>query len=182
LFTYVRTVINEEAQTLDDMGHIRTGELSTLNLAVNSMVKRVLGSQLSLKFCEDNPLPRLQLDVAPSQAIIYGVDKDRRELGFGPFRQQMPDHFDLHPYLEEEKVLVVREDHPRCADVLGDPERVLQEIVLLTSYLDESPSRGQSPRLRDRFQAVWEVGNLARTAFVALRGWQGSNVPIRSIA
>jgi hypothetical protein len=59
LFTYVRTVINEEAQTLDDIGHIRTGELSTLNLAVNSMVKRVLGSQLSPKFCEDNPLTRL---------------------------------------------------------------------------------------------------------------------------
>ena len=55
----MRTVINEEAQTLDDIGHIRTGELSTLNLAVNSMVKRVLGSQLSPKFCEDNPLTRL---------------------------------------------------------------------------------------------------------------------------
>jgi DNA-binding transcriptional LysR family regulator len=169
LFTYARTVINEEQLALDDIEHIRTGDLSTLNLAMNSMVNRIYGSELLLGFCEDNPLTRLQLDVAPSQAIIYGVDEDRWELGFGPFRQQMPGHFALHPYLGEERVLVVHEDHPRAAEIVRDPLTVLAETVLLTSYLDESPRRTPR-RLRDHFQAVWEVGNLELRLALAAAG------------
>lgn len=169
-FTYARTVINEESLTLDDIAHIRTGDLSTLNLAMNSMVNRVFGSELLLRFCEDNPLTRLQLEVAPSQAIIYGVDEDRWELGFGPFRQQMPGHFELHPYLQEQRLLVVHEDHPRREELLRDPQTQLRETVLLTSYLDESPGRNHAPRLREHFQAVWEVGNFELRLALAAAG------------
>jgi hypothetical protein len=62
---------------------------------MNSVVSRVYGRELMLEFCERNPLTRLKLDVAPSRELIYGVEEDRWELGFGPFQHHMPGHFVL---------------------------------------------------------------------------------------
>ena len=90
LHSYAQNVIHEEALALEDIQQIKTGALSTLNLAMSSVINRFHGTQLMLEFCERNPLTRLKLDVAPSREIVAGVDEGRWELGFGPFQQQMP--------------------------------------------------------------------------------------------
>lgn len=161
LFTFSRLVINEESVALDDLQRIRTGALSTLNLAMSSAVNRFHGERLLLEFCEKNPLTRLKLDVAPSREMVYGVDEDRWELGFGPFQSRMPGHFELLPLFRETRYLVVHEDHPD-ADVLRcDPAAHLGDQTLLTSYLDDPDKRpGSSQRIRDQVQAVWEVSHL----------------------
>ncbi|MGI9325959.1 MAG: LysR family transcriptional regulator [Pseudomonadales bacterium] len=161
LFRYAQMVLKEERAALEDIAQIRTGALSTLSLAVNSMVNRYFAPALLLEFCDQNPLTRLKLDVAPSKEIIYGVDDDRWELGFGPFQKQMPGHFVSRPYLSEQRVLVVHEHHPKFEALGQDPGKTLAEVTLLTSYLDDAVAKsGGGARLRDAFQGVWEVTNL----------------------
>ena len=161
LLSFAQTLVNEEQRTLADIQRIRTGALSTLNLAMNSVVSRVHGRTLMLEFCERNPLTRLKLDVAPSREIIYGVEDERWELGFGPFQHNMPGHFQLTPCFTEARLLVVHEAHPRYAALTADPETELSGTTLLTSYLDDAARRpGQEQRLRNQFAGVWEVSNL----------------------
>lgn len=170
LFSYARTVINEERHALEDIEQIRSGALSTLSLAMNSMVNRVYGLDLMLDFCEHNPLTRLELEVAPSRAIIYGVEEDRWELGFGPFQQRMPGHFEVHPYFFEQRMLVVHKTHPDFQRLTTQPSKALKDATLLTSYLDDAPRRSEGERMRDHFAAVWEVSNLSLRLALAEAG------------
>lgn len=161
LFSFAQSLINEEQRALADIQRIRTGALSTLNLAMNSVVSRVHGRALMLEFCERNPLTRLKLDVAPSRELIIGVEEERWELGFGPFQHHMPGHFELTPYFTEARLLVVHEAHPRFEALQAEPEAELSAATLLTSYLDDAARRpGQEQRLRNQFASVWEVSNL----------------------
>jgi DNA-binding transcriptional LysR family regulator len=168
VFRFAQTVQNEERLALEDVEQIRSGALSTLNLAMSSLVNRFFGTRLLLTFCERNPLTRLKLDVAPSREIIYGVDEDRWELGFGPFQHQMPGHFESRPCFEETRVLVVHEAHPEFASLRRSPLDALGRATLLTSYLDEVTKRPGQERLRRLFGSVWEVSHLElRLALVA---------------
>ena len=159
LFSFTQTVIKQELDALDDIAQIKTGALSTLNLAMSSMFNRFVGKPLLLEFCERNPLTRLKLDVAPSRELIYGVDDDRWELAIGPFQTKMPGHFATRPLFVENRVLVVHENHPEFARLQTDAPD-LSELTLLTSYLDDVTKRPGSERLRDQFASVWEVSHL----------------------
>ncbi len=160
LYTYTRLMLNEEQHTLEDIELIRTGALSTLNLATNSMVNRYFARTLMLEFCAQNPLTRLKLDVVPSKEIIYGVDDGRWELGFGPFQSDMPKHFTTRIYFDEQRVLCVHRNHPAFDKLMQDPSAELANTTLLTSYLDEATKRPEANRLSSQFAAVWEVSNL----------------------
>jgi LysR family transcriptional regulator, hydrogen peroxide-inducible genes activator len=160
LFRFAQTMINEERNALDDIAQIRSGALSTLNLAMNSLVNRFYATALLLKFCERNPLTRLKLDVVPSREIVYGVDEDRWELGFGPFQHEMPGHFVVRGCFEEQRLLVAHRSHPRFETLIKEPLEVLGEVTLITSYLDEATKRPGHERLRDLFASVWEVSHL----------------------
>ncbi len=160
VFRFAQTMINEERNALDDIQQIRSGALSTLNLGINSLVNRFYATSLLLKFCERNPLTRLKLDVAPSREIVYGVDEDRWELGFGPFQHQMPGHFVLRPCFDEQRVLVAHRSHPRFNALMAEPLKVLGESTLITSYLDEATKRPGHERLRNLFASIWEVSHL----------------------
>ena len=160
MLRFAQTVLHEEYTALQDIQQIKSGALSTLNLAMNSMVNRFHGRDLMLTFCRRNPLTRLKLDVAPSREIISGVDEDRWELGFGPFQHRMPGHFVARRYLEEERVLVVHRAHPEFEALIARPQKALAKIPLITSYLDDAARRPGFERLRDAFSSVWEVSHL----------------------
>jgi LysR family transcriptional regulator, hydrogen peroxide-inducible genes activator len=174
LFAFAQSVIDDEQRALGDIQRIRTGALSTLNLGMNSVVSRVYGRALMLEFCERNPLTRLKLDVAPSRELIYGVEEDRWELGFGPFQQHMPGDFVTTRYFTEARLLVVHEAHPRFQELTagGDAaETELAAATLLTSYLDDASRRaGQEQRLRNQFASVWEISNLELRLALAQAG------------
>lgn len=170
LFSYARMMLAEESQVLDDIEQIRTGALSTLSLATNSMVNRYFSRTLMLAFCELNPLTRLKLDVVPSMEIIYGVEEGRWELGFGPFLHEMPRHFTCKPLFGETRQLVIHEAHPLFEAMMRDPGATLENTTLLTSYLDERRKRQDQIRLRSQFASVWEVGNLELRLDLAAAG------------
>ena len=170
LYNYSRLLHTEEHQVLADIEQIRTGALSTLSLATNSMVNRYFSKTLLLTFCDQNPLTRLKLDVIPSKEIIYGVDEGRWELGFGPFQSDMPGHFNTKPYFNETRVLCVHRAHPLYARLMTEPEQALEQTTLLTSYLDDVTKRPDTGRLRSRFSAVWEVSNLDMRLALAAAG------------
>jgi LysR family transcriptional regulator, hydrogen peroxide-inducible genes activator len=174
LFSFAQSLIDEEQRALADIQRIRTGALSTLNLAMNSVVSRVYGRALMLEFCERNPLTRLKLDVAPSRELIYGVEEDRWELGFGPFQQHMPGDFVTSRFFTEARHLVVHEAHPRFAELRKGKDAAAGELAaatLLTSYLDDATRRaGQEQRLRNQFASVWEVSNLELRLALAQAG------------
>jgi len=160
MYTYARLVLLEEHQALEDIELIKTGALSTLSLATNSMVNRYFARELMLEFCAKNPFTRLKLDVVPSKEIIYGVDEDRWELGFGPLQTAMPQHFHIRVYFHEQRILSVHKNHPRFDALMASPQAELANTTLLTSYLDEAAKRDSAARLSDQFAAVWEISNL----------------------
>ncbi|NOX50756.1 MAG: LysR family transcriptional regulator [Gammaproteobacteria bacterium] len=170
MYSYVRLVLNEEQQALSDIELIRTGALSTLSLAINSMVNRFFSNTLLLRFCDQNPLTRLKLDVIPSKEIIYGVDEGRWELGFGPFQTEMPGHFETRAFFTENRVLAVHQNHPQFDQLMSSPQTALTETTLLTSYLDEATKRPEQGRLRSQFSAVWEISNLDLRLALAAAG------------
>ncbi len=170
LHSFARQLQAEERQALQDIELIRTGALATLNLATNSMVNRYFAGELLLRFCEQNPLTRLKLDVVPSKEIIYGVDEGRWELGFGPFQSAMPEHFETRVYFSEERVLAVHRDHPLFKSLMREPAANLSKVTLLTSYLDEVTRRSAANRLSDEFAAVWEVSSLELRLALAAAG------------
>ncbi len=167
---YAQLLDGEERAALQDIERIRSGALSTLNLAMNSLVNRVYGRELLLQFCASNPLTRLKLDVAPSREIVYGVDEGRWELGFGPFQHQMPGHFVVLPCFTEQRLLVAHRKHPRWADLQRHPRQTLAELTLITSYLDDASRRPGMERLRDAFGGVWEVSHLELRLDLAAAG------------
>ena len=170
VFSFARLVIQEEESALADLAAIRSGALSTLSLAMNSMFKRFLGRNLLLAFCERNPLTRLKLSVAPSREIVYGVDEDRWELGLGPFQTQMPGHFRLMPFLSEDRTLVAHERHPRFEALRRDAVAELPRTTLLTAYLDPAAKRPGATRIRNQFHSVWEVSDLELRLALAAAG------------
>ncbi len=171
---FAHTVIKEEAATLEDLASLQSGVLSTLNLAMNSMVNRIYGHQLLLTFCDDFPLTRLKLDVAPSREIIYGVDDGRWELGFGPFLHHMPGHFSSLRFFSERRTLVIHQAHPMAKTLLTmaprDLPQHIRKVPLLTSYLDDAAKRPGLERLRNQFASVWEVSNLELRLALAASG------------
>jgi DNA-binding transcriptional LysR family regulator len=170
LFRFAQTVLNEERVALEDIEQIRSGALSTLNLAMSSSVHRLHGTDLLLRFCERNPLTRLKLDVAPSREMIYGVDEDRWELAFGPFQHQMPGHFATRPCFDEVRKLVVHEAHPEFRLLRSDPARVLGRTTLITSYLDEVTKRPGQERIRRSFASIWEISHLETSLALVAAG------------
>ncbi|MEM1433966.1 MAG: LysR family transcriptional regulator [Pseudomonadota bacterium] len=170
LLRYAEMIAKEERETLTDIQQIRTGALSTLSLAVNSMVNRCFARELLLEYCDQNPLTRLKLNVVPSKEIISGVIDGRWELGFGPFQNRMPGQFNLRPLLDEQRVLVVHESHPQFQALTHSPVDLLGETTLLTSYLDDGALSGGGQRLRDAFRSVWEISNLRMRLALAEAG------------
>ncbi len=170
VFRFTQMVVNEERSALEDVEQIRSGDLSTLSLAMNSMFNRYFGKDLLLQFCERNPLTRLKLDVAPSREIVYGVSDGRWELGIGPFQTNMPGHLALKPLFAEERLLVVHESHPLSDDLSTGSLAALAECTLLTAYLDDATKRPGNERIRHSFRRVWEVGNLGLRLALAQAG------------
>lgn len=179
---FAQSMVQDEYAALQDIQQIKSGALSTLNLAMNSMVNRFYGRELLLTFCQRNPLTRLELDVAPSREIITGVDEERWELGFGPFQHRMPGHFVARPYFEEERVLVVHRAHPQFDALIAQPQKALAKVPLITSYLDDAARRPGLERLRDAFSSVWEVSHLDLRIALAQAGMGVTFVSDRVLA
>jgi len=168
LLRFAETMLNEERETLADIGQIKSGALSTLSLALSPAANSRMGVALLKEFCERNPLTRLKVVVAPSREIVHGVGEGRWELGFGPFHHNMPAHFALHPGFSETRRLMIARDHPARGALMRDPISTMRELPLLTSYLDETARRPSGERLRDAFGSVWEVSHMElRLALVA---------------
>jgi len=168
LMRFVEGSLNEEREALMDIARIKSGELSTLSLALSPAANTKVGVAMLKEFCERNPLTRLQVVVAPSREIVLGVAEGRWELGFGPFHHAMPARFALHPCFRETRHLMIANDHPARDALRRDPVGVLRTLPLVTSYLDDSARRATGERLRDAFGSVWEVSHMElRLALVA---------------
>jgi LysR family transcriptional regulator, hydrogen peroxide-inducible genes activator len=168
LMRFVEATLNEEREALADIARIKSGELSTLSLAIAPSANAHVGISLLKEFSERNPLTRLKVEVAPSREIVYGVSEGRWELGFGPFPHNLPTQYALHACFGETRQLMVAADHPSRAALLRDPAGTLRTLPLLTSYLDEQARRYSGERLRDSFGSVWEVSHMElRLALVA---------------
>lgn len=178
---FAHSVVHEERLALDDIGELKRGALSTLSLAMSSTVNRFFGPPLMLEFCERNPFTRLKLDVVPSLDIVAGVDDGRWEVGFGPFHNKMPQHFQCAPHYRETQRLVVHESHPSAAVLASDSSSV-SELTLLTAYLDDPSRRPGSERLRNRFASAWEVSHLELRLDLAAAGHGVTYVPDRLLA
>lgn len=168
LMRFVESTLNEERETLADIARIKSGELSTLSLAIAPSANAYVGVELLKAFSERNPMTRLKVVVAPSREIVYGVSEGRWELGFGPFTHNMPSQFARHACFGETRRLMIAANHPSRAALNRDAAGTLRKLPLLTSYLDEQARRPTGERLRDAFASVWEVSHMElRLALVA---------------
>ena len=160
LMRFVEASLNEEREALADIARIKSGELSTLSLAIAPSANAYVGISLLKEFSERSPLTRLKVVVAPSREIVYGVTEGRWELGFGPFPHNLPAQFALHPCFGETRRLMIAQSHPSRSALLRDPAGTLRKLPLLTSYLDDQARRPSGEKLRDAFASVWEVSHM----------------------
>jgi DNA-binding transcriptional LysR family regulator len=168
LMRFVESTLNEEREALADIARIKSGELSTLSLAIAPAANAYVGVSLLQDFCERNPLTRLKVVVAPSREIVYGVSEGRWELGFGPFPHNLPTQFARHACFGETRRLMIGVNHPSRDALVRDPAGTLRKLPLVTSFLDDSARRPSGERLRDAFGSVWEVSHMElRLALVA---------------
>ncbi len=156
LLHYAQTVLSEEATVLSDIRNIKQGILSTLLLAMNSTVNNIYGARLIEQYCNTYPLTRLKIAVMPSRQIITAISSDLWELGFGPFQQVMPDRIMSIPLFEDERVLVISDQHPLAGK--GDME-ILNQVPLIVSHLDDPDLRPTIEKLRDNFGTIWEIND-----------------------
>ena len=177
LLRFAETVMNEERETLADIGQIKSGALSTLSLALSPAANARFGIALLREFSERNPLTRFKVVVAPSREIVYGVGDGRWELGFGPLLHTMPEYFAFHSCFSETRRLMIARNHPAREALLRDPQATLRTLPLITSYLDEPARRPSGDRLRNAFATVWEVSHMELRLALVVAG-QGRDVRI----
>ncbi len=164
---YARLLEREETTLLEEIDNMRRGMFSTLSIAINSFIASHYSVDLLREFTRRMPMSRVALDVLPSREIIYAVESERFELGFGPFQSSMV-HFETLPLFEERRILVVAGEHPSIALLVERPQEFLRQLTLITSYLDRAELRPAHRKLRDRFRAVWEINHTPlRLALVA---------------
>lgn len=159
MLTYANDVLREEESVIEDLSKIKSGLESTLSVAMNSSINRFYGGELVLQFCDENPLARLKVEEKPSREIIYAVMSGKSELGMGPFQSQMHG-FKTQELYSETRRLVVSKKHPQFDQLQADPETVLKQLPLLSSYLDEPDLRPSIHRIRDSFSTVWEISSI----------------------
>jgi DNA-binding transcriptional LysR family regulator len=157
LLRYAQTVLSEEETVLADLNNIKNGVLSTLNLAMNSTVNQLFGTQLLHQYCTEHPLTRLKISVLPSREIITSVSSELWEIGLGPFQQTMPDRFRSIPLFEETRHLV---RHKTMIQPGASAEDVLHDVPLIVSHLDDPDLRPTFDKLRDSFGTIWEVNDV----------------------
>ncbi len=160
LLSYAERSLEEEHNVLTDIGNIRQGVASSLEIAMSGTVSQLYGIELLDDYCDSNPLTRLKVDVMPSRKIIQGVLSDSLELGFGPFQHQMPNVLETIPLFTESRKLIINRSHPRLEALLADPESCIQDIPLMVSHLEDPDVRPAIEKLRNAFGTIWEISNL----------------------
>ena len=160
LLNYAEQSLDQEHNVLTDIGNIRQGVASSLQLAMSGTVSQLFGNELLEDYCDSNPLTRLKVDVMPSRKILQSVMSDALELGFGPFQHQMPALLETVPLFTESRKLVINRSHPRLEKLLEDPESCIQEIPLMVSHLEDPDVRPAIEKLRHEFGSIWEISNL----------------------
>ncbi len=166
---YAETVLLEESGVLDDIRDIKQGVKSTLSLASSSTVNYLYGDALLQRFCHEAPLTRIKLAVMPSRQIYTAIPSDVCEIGFGPFRQTMPDHLSAEPMFEDVRELVISTSHPGWNSG-GLSAASLTEIPLIVSHLDAPDIRPAIEKLRDSFGTIWEVSDLSLRVNLVAQG------------
>ena len=161
LFRFAQTMINEERNALDDIQQIRQRR------AVDAESRNEQPRQPFLREVAAVEVLRAQSADA-SEARRRAEPRDRlwrrrRSLGArlrpvpapdaGPFRRSAA-------VSTEQRVLVAHRSHPRFDALINEPMKVLGEVTLITSYLDEATKRPGHERLRDWFASIWEVSHL----------------------
>jgi len=160
LLEYAEQSLDQEHNVLTDIGNIRQGVASSLQLAMSGTVSQLFGNELLEDYCDSNPLTRLKVDVMPSRKILQSVLSDALELGFGPFQHQMPAVLETIPLFTESRKLVINRSHPRLEMLLQDLENCIQEIPLMVSHLEDPDVRPAIEKLRNEFGSIWEISNL----------------------
>lgn len=182
LLNYAEMVLGEEENALADIRNIKNGILSTLMLALNSTVNALYGQALVSAYCRESPLIRIKINVMPSRQIISAVGSDLWELGFGPFQQQMPAHFETMPLFDDVRQLMISRRHPKFARLMKAPEQVLQQVPLIVSHLDDPDMRPAIDKLRDAFGTIWEVSDINLRINLVAQGLGMSYLDSRLVA
>lgn len=159
LLNYAEVVLNEEESVLDDIKNIKDGILSTLQLAINGSINSLYGQALMKEYCKDSPLTKIKINVLPSRQIITAIGSDLWELGFGPFQQHMPTIFETIPLFTDDRVLMISKQHPHYAELMQEPESILNKVPLIVSHLEAQDMRPAIDKLRDSFGSIWEVND-----------------------
>lgn len=153
---YAELVLGEEDAVLTDINNIKQGILGTLLIAMSGTINQLHGADLLKQYCKSSPLTRLKVSILPSRQIITAVASELVELGFGPFQQNMPDYFSTVPLFKDERVLMISKQHPLAT---SDPQKILENVPLLVSHLDDQDLRPAMDRLRDAFGTISEISD-----------------------
>lgn len=144
--------------------------MSTLLLAMSSTVNSLYGTDIVSNYCKYSPLTQVKLNVLPSRQIITAVASDLWELGFGPFQQSMPVQCHTIPMFNDERALMISRHHPMYPSIISDGEKILRQVPLIVSHLDDPDLRPAIDKLRNSFGTIWEVSDLSLRISLVAKG------------
>lgn len=171
MLDYAEAVLKEEQTVMMDIKNIKQGVFSTLLLAMSGTVSKVYGSKLMDLYLAEFPLTSLKTHVIPSRQIISSLRTGLWELGFGPFQHDMPAEFHCIPLFEDFRRLVLNKKTKDFDSLLKDPDKLLKEIPLVISHLDDPDLRPTIDKLRDSFGTIWEINDLTLRSSFVTKGW-----------
>ncbi|KAA3598373.1 MAG: LysR family transcriptional regulator [Calditrichaeota bacterium] len=158
VLNYSRSILYEKELLVEELEELKKGRFSVLSIAVNNFVNINFMPELLASFFKEMPLTKLKVEIQPSREIIYSVESEKFEIGFGPFQKRMS-AFEKVPFFKESSVLVVHKNHSEISKLTKNPKKFLNEIPLITSYLDQPELRPSKEKLRDSFKIVWETNS-----------------------
>ncbi|MES2603834.1 MAG: LysR family transcriptional regulator [Pseudomonadota bacterium] len=160
LLDYASTMLQQEQQAIEDITQLKRGERHTVNLAINSTINRFYAPQLLSRFSKSQNDTLIKVTELPSRNLIYAILSGQADLAIGPFQKYM-DAFTTVPLFRENRHLVVSPKHPHFAELCKASSKHMKQCTLITSFLDTPELRPSQQRIRDRFQAVWEISSLS---------------------
>ncbi|MDH5737577.1 MAG: LysR family transcriptional regulator, partial [Gammaproteobacteria bacterium] len=160
LLLYAETLLTREQEVVTDIKNIRQGIQSTLQLALSGSINKLYGADLMNRYLKEFPLTNLRVHVRPSRQIIASVRSGQWELGFGPFQQSMPNEIECIPLFEDRRLLVLSNKHTDFETLATNTDRILKEVPLIVSHLEDPEFRPAIDRLRDSFGTIWQINDL----------------------
>ncbi len=160
LLKHAKSVVGSELNFQSQLARFKRGFLQKFDIAMDHLMAHYFAVDLVRNLHQSLPEAQIRLNRLPAREIVHAVKARQMAIGVGPFQSNMDGLFKLK-LMQERSFLVAGKKNPYLSHYKDDPLRFLRKSVLLSSWLDNPTARPSKKKIRDYFQDVWEINDIA---------------------